>query len=34
MKKIIEFLKKIGLIKVKKDSFAGKDETADPTVAL
>jgi len=34
MKKIFEFLKKIGLIKVKKDTFVGKDKTADPTIDL
>jgi hypothetical protein len=30
MKKIIDFLKKVGLLKVQSDSFKGKNETSDP----
>lgn len=34
MKKLVEFLKKIGLLKASSDSYKGTNQTADPTIDL
>lgn len=34
MEKIMEFLKKIGLLKVKSETYSGENQTADPTTDM